>query len=533
MGAEIRYGDFIFEKSFTTARLASGTQVKFTRSERALLMLLAGNPGKVLSRNQLLDAVAGHNVDIGDRNIDYTINRLRKKLCDSARDPRLIETRYGEGYMWVAEAAAAGLSAFLIIGPVFGLGRLADDRTARRFLDRLRRACAAAMALDQAVHLAPDWRPEVSAPGTVRFSLDVSFYADAAGLHCAAILRDGQTRQIMHAERLVLGQGEDEQADKAIIGLSEILKGAVWQRIAFVPKPVAAPTDEPLQLRMHRAALLLARSPRAWLENDEQLSRARAEKPDDPELALMGAMQLYYRMLRGGADGFDDAGRRGAIEAEIEATVFDCLPRLEGNPLHVLAIAKLLHFSGRGHLDLAEDLAQRAFSGSPAFAASFVTLAQIKASRGRIGEALDLYDQGLELTEKGSDFAVFILVLRITALLAINDRAAVDRTCAELYAMKPVTRAEIGLLVVPADRRSLPPDLAAQFAGFTLEKVRKVASFLYYISARHFEQRIHRENIMRGFVALATRRFGRDAVSDEVWQAVPDLDPAQVSRGFK
>lgn len=42
--------------------------------------------------------------DKNDSNVDYLINRLRQKLSDEARQPRFIATRYGEGYVWIAEA---------------------------------------------------------------------------------------------------------------------------------------------------------------------------------------------------------------------------------------------------------------------------------------------------------------------------------------------------------------------------------------------------------------------------------------------
>lgn len=532
--AEIRYGDYVFEGSFASARLASGRKVTFTRSERALLTFLAATPRQIFTRNQILDAVSGHHGETGDRNIDFIVNRLRAKLGDSARAPALIATRYGEGYVWIAEPSSdTAVSAFLVIGPVFGIGRLADGRAARNFLDRLRLACDMATAPDQEVILVPGWRPEMSAPGAVSFSLDVSFHGDDAGLHCAAILRDGPTRQILRAERLILGQVGHGKMEETIAGLTAQLKRAAWRHIAFVPRPVAAPTDEPLQLRMHRAALLLARSAESWLESEAQLAQARAERPEDPEVALMWAMQTYYKTLTGGARGLLDSGQRDALEVEIEATVFACLPRLDGNPLLVLAAAKLLHFSGRGHLDLAEDLATRAFTESTAFAASFATLAQIKASRGLIQEALRLYDEGLELAEKGSEFEVFIMVLRISALMAIDDREAVDRARAALYAVKPTARMKIGLLMASPEPKDLPADLAALFAGFSAERAASLVLYLYYISARLFEQERHRENIMRGLVTLVVRHFGRAAVPEEVWRAVPGLDPEKYSQILK
>ncbi|MDR6952925.1 DNA-binding response OmpR family regulator [Ancylobacter sp. 3268] len=77
-------------------------KIHFTHSERAVLGALVGNARRVMSRSQLLDAIAGPGSDSTDRSIDFVINRLRAKLGDQARAPSFIATRYGEGYVWIA-----------------------------------------------------------------------------------------------------------------------------------------------------------------------------------------------------------------------------------------------------------------------------------------------------------------------------------------------------------------------------------------------------------------------------------------------
>tara|TARA_B100001540_G_scaffold149155_1_gene132264 strand:+ start:542 stop:1144 length:603 start_codon:yes stop_codon:yes gene_type:complete len=58
---------------------------------------------RLQSRDRLLDLLHDMASDSIDRNIDFHISRLRRKLGDSARNPRYIATQYGEGYVWVAE----------------------------------------------------------------------------------------------------------------------------------------------------------------------------------------------------------------------------------------------------------------------------------------------------------------------------------------------------------------------------------------------------------------------------------------------
>ena len=75
-----------------------GNPIKFTATEFRLLNQLANNPGRVFSREQLLNHASGHDVVIVDRNIDVHIRSIRKKLPD---DVQFIETIRGIGYRFV------------------------------------------------------------------------------------------------------------------------------------------------------------------------------------------------------------------------------------------------------------------------------------------------------------------------------------------------------------------------------------------------------------------------------------------------
>jgi phosphate regulon transcriptional regulator PhoB len=73
----------------------AGSEVKLTATEFRLLHYLASNPGRVFSREQLLDQAFGNDVVVVDRNIDVHIRGIRKKI-----DPEqsYIETIRGVGY---------------------------------------------------------------------------------------------------------------------------------------------------------------------------------------------------------------------------------------------------------------------------------------------------------------------------------------------------------------------------------------------------------------------------------------------------
>ena len=76
-----------------------GRVVPLTAVEFRLLVALLEADGRVLSRDQLLDAVYGQDeAEILDRTVDVHIGRLRDKLGDDAERPRYVATVRGAGY---------------------------------------------------------------------------------------------------------------------------------------------------------------------------------------------------------------------------------------------------------------------------------------------------------------------------------------------------------------------------------------------------------------------------------------------------
>jgi two-component system OmpR family response regulator len=74
-----------------------GREVLFTATEFALLAALLRRPGKVFTRDELIDRAWGPGIAITDRTIDSHVRRIRKKLTDAGA-PEIVETVYGVGY---------------------------------------------------------------------------------------------------------------------------------------------------------------------------------------------------------------------------------------------------------------------------------------------------------------------------------------------------------------------------------------------------------------------------------------------------
>jgi two-component system OmpR family response regulator len=83
-----------------------GVPVPLTSFEFQLLYALAERAGRVLTREQLLDLVHGSAEEAFDRSIDTHVSRLRKKLGDDPRQPQLLLTVRGVGYMLARKAAS-------------------------------------------------------------------------------------------------------------------------------------------------------------------------------------------------------------------------------------------------------------------------------------------------------------------------------------------------------------------------------------------------------------------------------------------
>jgi two-component system alkaline phosphatase synthesis response regulator PhoP len=74
------------------------TSIDLTPAECQLLLALARQPGRILTRTQLLRAIGGESSDVFDRAIDTHIKNIRRKLEPDPREPQYILTVYGIGY---------------------------------------------------------------------------------------------------------------------------------------------------------------------------------------------------------------------------------------------------------------------------------------------------------------------------------------------------------------------------------------------------------------------------------------------------
>ena len=98
---QVRVGGLSLDPGARRATLA-GDEVALTGYEFSLLYALASRAGRVLSREQLIELAGGSPEEAFDRSIDVHVSRLRSKLGDDPKSPRLLKTVRGAGYMLAA-----------------------------------------------------------------------------------------------------------------------------------------------------------------------------------------------------------------------------------------------------------------------------------------------------------------------------------------------------------------------------------------------------------------------------------------------
>ena len=93
----IRAGSLSLDTSTRKAAIAD-RELGLSRTEFNLLALFLRSPGRVFERSQILEAVWGSDVVVGDRTVDVHVKALRRKIEEAGGDPRVLETVRGVGY---------------------------------------------------------------------------------------------------------------------------------------------------------------------------------------------------------------------------------------------------------------------------------------------------------------------------------------------------------------------------------------------------------------------------------------------------
>ena len=96
---EVRSGPFLLNSRNRTLE-KNGSRLKLTQIEYLLVKLFMENPGRAMSREEILKAVWGADFDGELKTVDVNIRRLRMKIEDDPTEPEYLTTVWGYGYKW-------------------------------------------------------------------------------------------------------------------------------------------------------------------------------------------------------------------------------------------------------------------------------------------------------------------------------------------------------------------------------------------------------------------------------------------------
>lgn len=543
MSEVVPFGDFVFTADFSSASRHDGSTVRFTRTERRLLVDLAGHPGVLRTRSQLLDATTEPGSDVSDRNVDFYITRLRSKLGDSARNPAYISTRYGEGYVWIAprtmrRTGAAG--AFIVVGPVKFLEGGAAGGAANRFAESLVQALQAELAEERRVVLDRDAGFGGGSDGP-EFQLELMFIPAGETLDCVSMLR-----RPGHPVLCVRRDHDVANADPESVAAEHL--AAVWRAI-WNWDGQGHPDLEPIAVRMVGAAAPFARdrdeglppeiaelkgeafpSADLWRVNETRLRKLIDSGMGDAATRLALAVTIHSRYVIDGWRFLASDDPRVRDWKELHDLLLGALPELLKDPQHALSAAKVLTFLGPAYREMALEIAEDAFRRSTALAHALSILGPLRCFSGDFDGGLGLLAQARRLSKPGSLFERYVVSFICQNLLASGDYQGKDREL-EGLTRSPLSKGPYRLVyaspgeVVP----SLPVRLhlklsSAKFARATL-------LWSYTICARHYADPWARENVIVGLAGHLRRRFGDTVVPPEVAAAIPAvLGPDSVAQ---
>lgn len=102
-GEQYRFAGWILDTTARHLTDSKGVIVSLSGNEYKLLRIFIDNPRRVLSREKLMGLMEGRDWVPDERAIDIQVSRLRKRLREDAREPQLIKTVRGEGYIFSAK----------------------------------------------------------------------------------------------------------------------------------------------------------------------------------------------------------------------------------------------------------------------------------------------------------------------------------------------------------------------------------------------------------------------------------------------
>ncbi len=522
-----KFGELTFDEAFLTATEDDGKQITFTKAETSLLKHFSQHPMLLRSRSQLLDAVSAGNEEKLDRSIDFLINRLRRKLGDNAKTPTFIATRYGEGYIWLATKAksqTAPNNTHAVVGPLFGLDHIGAKRTsglafAKQFHENFQGHFN--NNLQVAFHPEPEHKVE-RASTAAKIGVELSFVIVDEQLECVFRGYQYQSDATIFAKRISVSQTSQPNVKSIANEISGLLRTSL-----------ATQCEEqvPLTVGMIEAGKTFTGIKGHWSEGDQNLRKRVEDYPADYRAKIMLATNIHTKYLQDSVKIFmsnDDP--REKDENEIEELITQSLPNIQNEPSFLLPCAKLLYFIDRGYNEMAVRMTERLHKESTSLSASLPVVGQIRVFEGQNTDGQRALDQALELCAPGSQFEIYLLILKCEAMVAVSDRDGLDQILNKVCTQVPQIEVLMQILFTCAQH---PSKIAQQaLVNMPPAQAKGMMMLMHYVYGRLYKMPSHIANAYRTPISLFSKQFGVSIIPQEVAQFVK-LNNDRVEENFK
>jgi two-component system OmpR family response regulator len=105
-GRVLSFEGWMIDRGLRELRCPKGVRIALTGAEFDLLQALCERPGRILSRDQLVEVTQGRSAGAFERSVDILISRLRRKIERDPHRPEMIKTVRSGGYLFTPTVAA-------------------------------------------------------------------------------------------------------------------------------------------------------------------------------------------------------------------------------------------------------------------------------------------------------------------------------------------------------------------------------------------------------------------------------------------
>jgi adenylate cyclase len=419
----LAFDDFTIDLAGRSMRDCRGSEVPLTRSEFALLMTFVRNPGRVLSRDQLLDAVVGRRAEPYDRSIDVLVGRLRKKVEPDPKTPSFVLTVVGEGYKFAAkvlEAAPASPKPSLALSDkpsiaVLPFANLSGDPEQEYFIDgvveeiitalsRIRWLCVVAGNSSLTYGRRAVDVKQVGRQLGVRYVLEGSVRKVGARVRIAARLIEATSGAHLWADRFD-GSLEDvfELQDNVAASVAAVIEPAL--QAAEAARSICRPTADlgAYDCYVRALAVFDPMTKGTLLEALGLLEQAIAiDRHCGPALALAASCHLQFVNYSWVQD--PQAARRTAVDLARRA-----LQVARDDPGVIASAAMTLAVFGED-IDTMTALADHALELNPSCARGWYHSGFLRLMAGEPNRAIELAEVSLRLSPRTRDGPVHTVI---------------------------------------------------------------------------------------------------------------------------